>query len=137
MSVALSVLAAYIAAGSVVFALLEDWSLFEAAYFAFVSMSTIGLGDYVPTYPIYMLASIGYLVFGLALTAMCLQVLQTRLDGGLQRICERVGATIGLDIGEQRATVATVSTVAEAQAEANARKVRKVKTRASNKGKVL
>lgn len=122
MSVALSVLAAYIAAGSVVFALLEDWSLFEAAYFAFVSMSTIGLGDYVPTYPIYMLASIGYLVFGLALTAMCLQVLQTRLDGGLQRICERVGATIGLDIGEQRATLATVSsvsTVAEAQAEAN------------------
>lgn len=134
-AVALCVLAAYIAAGSVVFAVLEDWTLFEAAYFAFVSMSTIGLGDYVPTYPIYMLASIGYLVFGLALTAMCLQVLQTRLDGGMQRICARVGATIGLDIGERAAT--TVTATANADPTNLVRKVRPVKKRASSKAKIL
>lgn len=134
-SVALSVLIAYIAAGSVVFAVLEDWSLFEAAYFAFVSMSTIGLGDYVPTYPAYMLGSIGYLVFGLALTSMCLTVLQNRLDGGLQRICTRIGAIIGLDIGHR-----TVSAVLVEKEEVTPlirkQRVRKIKRRSSSNVKV-
>lgn len=141
LSVALAVLAAYIAAGSLVYAVLEDWSIFEASYFAFVSMSTIGLGDFVPSQPVYMLGSIAYLVFGLALTSMCLSALQARLDGGLQRICGRIGAIIGLDIGSI-ATPATVtatspSTGAPAALVKRRRKNVKQRPRSGSKGKLL
>lgn len=33
---------------AVIFMLLEDWSYFEALYFCFISLTTIGLGDFVP-----------------------------------------------------------------------------------------
>ncbi len=39
---------AYIMAGAVLFAALEKWSLLEGAYFSFITLTTIGFGDYVP-----------------------------------------------------------------------------------------
>lgn len=103
-AVALSVLLAYISIGSVVVAFIEDWSLFEAGYFAFISFSTIGLGDYVPSQSLHALASIGYTVFGLALMSMCVSVMKRRWDGAMRRICSRLGRTIGLDVDDERRT---------------------------------
>ena len=107
-SVAIFILLGYIFIGATLYHLWEDkWSFFESFYFVFISMSTIGFGDYVPTvrmsysvkkiyiyifiyilyilyieiylklqHPIYMMCSIVYLVFGLALTSMCINVVQ-------------------------------------------------------------
>lgn len=46
--VALSLLLFYLLWGSILFFLSEDWSPFEAFYFVFISLTTIGFGDYVP-----------------------------------------------------------------------------------------
>lgn len=47
-SVAITILVAYIFIGASVYCLWEEWSFFESFYFVFISMSTIGFGDYVP-----------------------------------------------------------------------------------------
>jgi hypothetical protein len=39
----------YLAAGAGLFMLWEDWSFFEGFYFCFVTMTTIGFGDLVPS----------------------------------------------------------------------------------------
>ncbi|XP_070577241.1 potassium channel subfamily K member 1-like isoform X1 [Ptychodera flava] len=58
-----------------IFCTLEtDWSYFDAIYFCFISLTTIGLGDYTPAHNpehqkeyrnVYKVAVVGYLILGL------------------------------------------------------------------------
>lgn len=47
-SVAIVILLAYIFIGATLYYMWEEWGFFESFYFVFISMSTIGFGDYVP-----------------------------------------------------------------------------------------
>jgi hypothetical protein len=46
--VAIVILVIYIFVGAVIYWTWEDWGFFESFYFVFISMSTIGFGDFVP-----------------------------------------------------------------------------------------
>lgn len=103
-TLAFIILLAYIFMGAAVYSIWEEkWSFFEACYFVFISMSTIGFGDYVPQHPLYMMASIIYLVFGLALTSMCINVVQVKLSDSFRHATAKIGATIGLSLAEEEA----------------------------------
>lgn len=54
-SVAVAVLIVYIVGGAFLFSSLENWNFFEAFYFVFISTSTIGLGDFVPSVSTHIL----------------------------------------------------------------------------------
>ena len=47
-SVAITILVVYLFIGAAIFNIFEDWTFFESFYFVFISMSTIGFGDFVP-----------------------------------------------------------------------------------------
>ncbi|KFM59056.1 TWiK family of potassium channels protein 18, partial [Stegodyphus mimosarum] len=96
-SLAVILLITYMMLGAFIFTLWEDWSFFESFYFVFISMSTIGFGDYVPNHPMYMMATFIYLLFGLALTSMCINVVQEKLSATFEMAKLRIGTTIGLD----------------------------------------
>ncbi|KAJ8917298.1 hypothetical protein NQ315_002316 [Exocentrus adspersus] len=82
----------YICGGALLFCKWEDyWSFLDASYFCFISLSTIGFGDLVPGDKIYgrgvdfykdvlelsfVFCSI-YLMLGMALIAMCFNLMQT------------------------------------------------------------
>ncbi|XP_053677829.1 uncharacterized protein LOC128728134 [Anopheles nili] len=99
-SVAIVILVAYMLFGANIYCTWENWSFFEAFYFVFISISTIGFGDYVPQHPIYMMCSILYLIFGLALTSMCINVVQLKLSDSFRQASAKIGATIGLQMAE-------------------------------------
>lgn len=46
--VSLLLMTGYILLGALLFWLAEDWNFLVAAYFCFITLSTIGFGDYVP-----------------------------------------------------------------------------------------
>lgn len=75
-------------------------------------MSTIGFGDYVPRHPICMLVSIVYLVFGLALMSMCINVVQAKLSDTFKHASVKIGATIGLTVTEDDGSIETVPPIA-------------------------
>ncbi|XP_014242333.1 TWiK family of potassium channels protein 18-like isoform X2 [Cimex lectularius] len=100
-TIALIVFLAYLFIGAIIFYLWEEWSFFESFYFVFISMATIGFGDFVPENQIYMMLSIVYLVFGLALTSMCINVVQEKLSSTFAQASAKLGATIGFDLGEE------------------------------------
>lgn len=73
----------------------------ESFYFVYISLTTVGFGDYVPESPILMIAASIYILFGLALTSMCINVIQEKLSQSLERAKERLGARIGLATGPE------------------------------------
>ncbi|CAG2183183.1 unnamed protein product, partial [Oppiella nova] len=56
-TLAISILFIYLLIGAVIFWSSEKWSLLHAFYFVFISMSTIGFGDYVPSNQPVLLAA--------------------------------------------------------------------------------
>ncbi|XP_043275765.1 TWiK family of potassium channels protein 7-like isoform X2 [Venturia canescens] len=88
-SICLGAMLCYIVAGAFTLYKLEGWSFVDASYFCFMSLSTIGFGDMVPgSYPRYDLVDSRnitvwfcscYIMSGMALTAMCFNILHDEI----------------------------------------------------------
>ncbi|XP_055905739.1 uncharacterized protein LOC129941192 [Eupeodes corollae] len=94
-TIVLLILVAYICIGTVIFALWENWSLIDGAYFCFVTLSTIGYGDFMPEHTfrgpnVQLFACCAYLLLGLVLVAMSFSILETQLMWKCKRIAVRL-----------------------------------------------
>ncbi|XP_050300149.1 potassium channel subfamily K member 15 [Anthonomus grandis grandis] len=90
-TVCLMIMVGYICGGAILFCQWEQdsgWSFLDASYFCFISLSTIGFGDFVPGDKIFGGGKIEeilelkfvfcsmYLMLGMALIAMCFNLMQ-------------------------------------------------------------
>uniref|UniRef100_A0A1B0CHU6 Potassium channel domain-containing protein n=2 Tax=Lutzomyia longipalpis TaxID=7200 RepID=A0A1B0CHU6_LUTLO len=94
----LTILASYIALGTIVFSLWENWSLVDGAYFCFVTLSTIGFGDLVPRHTLHgpdlqLAACCAYIMLGLVLVAMCFSLVESQLMWRCRRVAVRLKLT--------------------------------------------
>lgn len=60
--------------GALVYKHLESWTYLESLYFCFVTLSTVGFGDYLPSSPASKAFSILYMVTGLGVCASIIAV---------------------------------------------------------------
>ncbi|KAG6448429.1 hypothetical protein O3G_MSEX005475 [Manduca sexta] len=99
-SVCVSIMVGYIMFGSMIFGMWEKWDQLDGAYFCFISLSSIGFGDFVPGERVYtprietsfIVCSL-YLMLGMALVAMCFNLMQEQVIhyfAGLKRALKRV-----------------------------------------------
>jgi voltage-gated potassium channel len=56
-----------IATGTVVFSLLEDWSIVDSFYFSVVTATTVGFGDITPDTDGAKLFTVVYIIFGISI----------------------------------------------------------------------
>ena len=98
--VSLMIIAVYILGGALMFSVWEGWDYLEGSYFCFVTLSTIGFGDYVPG-SISGADSEGskekliiccmYLMFGLAMIAMCFNLMQEDVNAKFKWLGQKMG----------------------------------------------
>ncbi|CAJ0571648.1 unnamed protein product, partial [Mesorhabditis spiculigera] len=58
----------------------EDWDYFKSFYFFFCSLTTIGYGDVTPTNSEDMFTIFFFILIGLSLVSMCINVIQLKLE---------------------------------------------------------
>ncbi|CAF1531318.1 unnamed protein product [Adineta steineri] len=99
-SVTLSLLSSYLILGSVLFSQWEKWDYLDGAYFCFVTLATIGLGDLVPGKSITSTQVEGkliicalYVLLGLSLMAMCFNLMQEEVRAKFRRLGNKLGIT--------------------------------------------
>lgn len=97
-SVSFALMVGYIGVGALLFSIVEHWKYLVASYFCFVTLSTIGFGDYVPGTSLDASASQEkmvlcalYLVFGLAVLAMCFDLMQEAAKNKFRSLGRRLG----------------------------------------------
>lgn len=82
---ALVFLGIYLSAGAAVFERWEKWSFFDGFYFAFITMTTIGLGDLVPGEYLMLLCTV-YILIGLALTSTIIELVRRQYVRSWQKL---------------------------------------------------
>ncbi|CAG0923017.1 unnamed protein product [Notodromas monacha] len=97
----LGIVVIYVCVGGGIFSRLEGWEFMEGFYFCFITLTTIGFGDFVPGQStiaaardneLTLILVVLYLILGLAIIAMAFTMLQKRVS----KRCRRVAAMIGL-----------------------------------------
>ncbi|CAD6195969.1 unnamed protein product [Caenorhabditis auriculariae] len=87
----------YLLAGTILFSIWEEWSILESFYFCYISLTTIGFGDKFPGGSVgvdedaqeqLVITSI-YLLFGMALLAMCFNLAQEEVQNKTRWIANK------------------------------------------------
>lgn len=99
LTIILGVIAGYIFLGTVLFGIWEGWDPLTAAYFCFITISTIGFGDVMPaavafqtTFDNYeMLGTALYMLFGMATLSMCFTLVQDQMAAKFKLLTEKFG----------------------------------------------
>lgn len=90
----------YILAGAYLFMTWENWEYLDAAYFCFITLTTIGFGDLVPAKGVSQngqratvsiaLCSL-YLLFGISLLAMSFNLVQEEVISNVRSVAKTLG----------------------------------------------
>ena len=109
----LTIMVSYIAGGAVLFAEWEGWGLLDGSYFCFITLSTIGFGDFVPgasleaeasgvggedgedgeaplVNPQFIFCSM-YILLGMAVIAMCFNLMQEKVVFAITSLAKKLG----------------------------------------------
>ncbi|CAF2373095.1 unnamed protein product [Rotaria sp. Silwood2] len=98
LTVTMIIIAAYIWIGSALFHSFEGWSMTQAGYFCFITLATIGFGDFVPgqrkddaNSSAKLLLGAIYALFGMAILAMCFDLMQEEIVAKFRWIGTKLG----------------------------------------------
>lgn len=96
--VSLMLIASYIFGGATLFAMWEGWDYLVGSYFCFITLSTVGFGDFVPGAGQYsfsnqqkLIICAFYLIFGLSLIAMCFELMQEEVRAKFRWLGMKLG----------------------------------------------
>jgi Ion channel len=100
LTITIGMLAFYVFMGALLFGVWEGWDWLTGAYFCFITISTIGFGDYVPGYSnsasdsgaqLKMVGAAVYIVFGMALMSMAFNLIQEEMVGKFKWVGQKMG----------------------------------------------
>jgi len=98
LTITMIIITMYILFGALIFHLFEDWGGVEAGYFCYITLATIGFGDFVPgqnSKDKYagpkLIAGAIYVLFGMAILAMCFDLMQEEIIAKFTWLGKKIG----------------------------------------------
>ncbi|XP_074650138.1 TWiK family of potassium channels protein 7-like [Tubulanus polymorphus] len=99
LTVTMLVITAYIVFGAVLFSIWEEWNMLDSSYFCFITISTIGFGDFVPGTEdlestkthIQLIMGAIYMIFGMAILSMCFSLIQDEIAAKFKWLGQKIG----------------------------------------------
>jgi hypothetical protein len=89
----------YLTLGAILFSIWEHWSFLDSFYFCFITLTTIGFGDFVPGAALKveaekekLISAAAYILFGLVLIAMCVNLMKEQLSQKVKRVANKFGS---------------------------------------------
>ena len=99
--------ATLLAVGTVVYTILEGWSVLDSLYFSVVTLATVGYGDLHPTTDLAKIFTIGYILTGIGIVAaFASEVAKHRVEtprAGEPPVASATDATTTGALGRRRA----------------------------------
>lgn len=96
--ITLIIMPLYLVAGMIIFSSFEGWSKLDAFYFSFITLVTIGFGDFIPGSSLSLHSNIFrmsvsslYILVGLVLIAMCFNLMKKQFKKKIKQIARRLG----------------------------------------------
>jgi hypothetical protein len=80
--------------GAYAYTVMEPWSYRESLYFCFVTLSTVGFGDFLPSSSKSKIFSVFYMIFGLGVCMLIIAVLTGLVAEGHERVHKLVARDI-------------------------------------------
>ncbi|XP_022080753.1 potassium channel subfamily K member 18-like isoform X1 [Acanthaster planci] len=72
----------------------NQWNYFDAFYFSFITLTTIGFGDLVPEHQKNLLGCTFFILLGMAIMSMCIALAQEIITKKVAWISEKVGVAL-------------------------------------------
>ena len=89
----------YLTLGAILFDIWEDWGFLNSFYFCFITLTTIGFGDFVPGLALNasaekkkLISAALYILLGLVLIAMCINLMKEQLTQKVKRVASKLGS---------------------------------------------
>lgn len=108
--VALIIAFVYIFSGALMYTLWENWTFLEAFYFTFTSLATIGFGDILPSHPKFFVAAGAYILVGLSLIAMVINVIMEAVSETITKATDQV-IMVGNKVKEVKERIINITPV--------------------------
>ena len=84
----------YICAVAGLLIIWEKWNYFEAFYFSFITLTTIGFGDLVPHHQKNLLSITFFILLGMAIMSMCIALAQDAIMRKVAWASRKIGVAI-------------------------------------------
>ncbi|CAF1321585.1 unnamed protein product [Adineta steineri] len=88
----------YLTLGAILFNIWENWGFLNSFYFCFITLTTIGFGDYVPGSSLTvsaakekLISAALYILLGLVLIAMCFNLMKEQLSQKVKQVAGKWG----------------------------------------------
>ena len=88
----------YLTLGAILFNIWENWGFLNSFYFCFITLTTIGFGDFVPGSALNakaekekLISAALYILLGLVLIAMCVNLMKEQLSQKVKRVASKLG----------------------------------------------
>ena len=88
----------YLTLGAILFNIWEQWGFLNSFYFCFITLTTIGFGDFVPGSALNvqaekekLISAALYILLGLVLIAMCVNLMKEQLSQKVKRVASKLG----------------------------------------------